>query len=105
MDFKLTPDQDALVSAVDRLAEGFEAKPTESHGFVLVGHNLEKELEDGQYFDIARIPELGPLTAAMAVERLARLPCTAACLARCVRTVGCVDLGLIRSRGRFNYAA
>ncbi|MDB6101359.1 MAG: acyl-CoA dehydrogenase [Gammaproteobacteria bacterium] len=77
MDFKLSPDQDALVSAVDRLAEGFEAKPTESHGFALVGHNLEKELEDGQYFDIAQIPELGPLTAAMAVERLARLPCTA----------------------------
>src|SRR3984893_5014588 len=77
MDFKLTPDQDALVSAVDRLAAGFEAKPTESHGFALVGHELEQELEDGQYFDIAGIPELGPLCAAMAVERLARLPCTA----------------------------
>jgi hypothetical protein len=77
MDFKLTADQDALVSAVDRLATGFEAKPTEAHGFALIGYELEKELEDGQYFDIAQIPELGPLTAAMAVERLARLPCTA----------------------------
>jgi hypothetical protein len=77
MDFKLTPDQDALVSAIDKLAEQFEAKPTEFHGFALVGHELERELEDGQYFDIAQIPELGPLAAAMAVERLARLPYTA----------------------------
>jgi hypothetical protein len=77
MDFRLTADQDALVSAVDKLAAQFEAKPTESRGFALVGQELEKELEDGQYFDIAQIPELGPLTALMAVERLARLPYTA----------------------------
>jgi hypothetical protein len=77
MDFRLTPDQEALVSAVDKLAVRFEAKPTEFHGFALVGRELEQELEDGQYFDIAQIPELGPLAAAMAVERLARLPFTA----------------------------
>jgi hypothetical protein len=77
MDFQLTSDQDALVSALDKLAGQFEAKPTEFHGFALVGQDLERELEDGQYFDIAQIPELGPLTAAMAVERLARLPFTA----------------------------
>ena len=77
MDFRLTPDQEALVSAVDKLAARFEAKPTEFRGFALVGRELEQELEDGQYFDIAQIPELGALTAAMAVERLARLPYTA----------------------------
>jgi hypothetical protein len=77
MDFKLTSDQDALVSAVDKLAARFEVRPAEFHGFALVGQDLERELEDGQYFDIAQVPELGPLTAAMAVERLARLPCTA----------------------------
>ena len=77
MDFRLTADQEALVSAVDKLAARFEAKPTEFRGFALVGRELEQELEDGQYFDIAQIPELGPLTAAMAVERLARLPYTA----------------------------
>jgi len=74
MDFRLTPDQDALVSAIDKLAEAFEFKPTEFRGFALVGQKLERELEDGQYFDVAQIPELGPLAAAMAVERLARLP-------------------------------
>src|ERR1700761_5132854 len=77
MDFQLTADQDALVSAVDKLATRFEAKPTEFRGFALFGQDLERELEDGQYFEIAQIPELGPLTAAMAVQRLARLPCTA----------------------------
>jgi hypothetical protein len=77
MDFRLTPDQEALVSAVDKLAQQFELKPTEFHGFALVGHELERELDDGQYFDIAQVPELGPLAAALAVERLARLPCTA----------------------------
>ena len=76
MDFRLTPDQDALVSAIDKLARRFELKPAEFRGFALVGHELERELEDGQYFDVAGIPELGPLAAAMAVERLARLPCT-----------------------------
>jgi hypothetical protein len=48
MDFRLTPDQDALVSAVDKMAARFEARPTEFHGFALVGHELEQELEDGQ---------------------------------------------------------
>jgi hypothetical protein len=77
MDFRLTADQEALVSAIDKLATQFETKPTEFHGFALAGRELERELEEGQYFDIAAVPELGSLGAAMAVERLARLPCTA----------------------------
>jgi Acyl-CoA dehydrogenase, C-terminal domain len=74
MNFELTPDQEALVSAIDKLAQRFEVKPTEFHGFALAGAELERELEDGGYFDVARVPELGPLAAALAVERLARLP-------------------------------
>jgi len=77
MDFELTPDQDALVAAIDKLAQRFETKPTEFHGFALEGRELEEELTEGQYFDVAQIPELGPLAAALAVERLARLPCAA----------------------------
>lgn len=74
MDFELTSDQDAVASALDKLAQQFETKPTEFHGFALISEELERELEDGQYFDLARVPELGPLSAALAVERLARLP-------------------------------
>ena len=77
MDFELTSDQEALVSAVDKLAQPFTLKPTEFQGLALAGPELERELEDGQYFDIAQVPELGPLAAALAVERLARLPYTA----------------------------
>jgi len=74
MNFELTPDQQALVSAIDKLAQQFASKPTEFHGFVLAGAQLERELEDGEYFELARIPELGPLGAALAVDRLARVP-------------------------------
>ena len=77
MNFELTSDQESLMSAIDKLAGRFALKPTEFHGFALVGRELERELGDGQYFDIARVPELGPLAAAMAVERLARVPFTA----------------------------
>jgi Acyl-CoA dehydrogenase, C-terminal domain len=74
MDFRLTADQSALAEAIDKLALQFETKPTEFRGFALLGHELDKELEEGQYFDIAQVPELGSLGAAMAVERLARVP-------------------------------
>jgi hypothetical protein len=87
MDFTLTSDQESLVSAVDKLAEQFALKPTEFHGFALFGTELERELEDAQYFDIAAVPELGTLAAAMAVERFARLPFTVECaLSMLVRT-------------------
>jgi hypothetical protein len=74
MDFRLTADQGDLVQAVDKLAEQFANKPTEFRGFALYGRELEQQLEEAEFFDIARIPELGPLCAAMAVDRLAQLP-------------------------------
>lgn len=77
MDFTLNSDQAAIADALDKLAAQFTTVPTEFHGFALVGEELERELEAGQYFDIAAIPELGTISAALAVERLARLPCTA----------------------------
>lgn len=77
MDFELTSDQESVVSALDRLAQNFDSKPTDFHGFALLSEELERQLDDGQYFDLAQIPELGPLAAALAVERLARLPYTA----------------------------
>ncbi|MDB5970351.1 MAG: acyl-CoA dehydrogenase [Hydrocarboniphaga sp.] len=72
MDFTLTSDQTALTDAIDRIAQQFDAKPTDFHGFALSGAALEHQLTEGEYFDIALIPEFGPLTAALAVERLAR---------------------------------
>ncbi len=74
MDFTLTADQAELATALDKLATRFETKPTDFHGFALTSPALEQELEDGGFFEIAQIPELGPVAAALAVERLARLP-------------------------------
>jgi hypothetical protein len=77
MDFRLSSDQLTLATEIDKLAAQFEIKPTEFHGFALVSQELDSALEVAEFFDIARIPELGPLSAALAVERLARLPYTA----------------------------
>ncbi len=77
MDFRLSSDQLTLATEIDKLAAQFATKPTEFHGFVLASPELASELEAAEFFDIARIPELGPVSAALAVERLARLPYTA----------------------------
>ena len=77
MDFTMTPDQSSVIDAIDRLGRQFENVPVEFEGFALENARLDLELENGGYFDIASIPEMGPLTAALAVERLARSPYTA----------------------------
>jgi hypothetical protein len=77
MDLRLTSDQTALLTAIDGLSARFQEKPIDFHGFALVGEGLEQELTDGEFFDIATTPGLGPVGAALAVERLARLPYTA----------------------------
>lgn len=77
MDFTLMSEQAAVVDAIERIARQFETIPAEFEGFFLPSGALEQELEDGGYFEIAAIPEMGPLTAALAVERLARSPYTA----------------------------
>jgi len=77
MDFRPSPDQSAIIDAVDRIAGDFTAKPTDFHGFALHSAALDAELEANGFYDIAGIAELGPLTAELAVERLARLPWTA----------------------------
>lgn len=77
MDFAPNSDQIALNSALDKLAARFKSTPTEFRGFTLLDPDLTQELEQGGFFDAAQIPELGPVSAAMMVERLARLPYTA----------------------------
>jgi hypothetical protein len=74
MDFTLSEDQSAIADAIDKLAQQFSLVPSDFHRFALVGDELDRELEEGQYFDIGAIPELGALSAALAVERLARVP-------------------------------
>jgi hypothetical protein len=77
MHFQLSEDQTTLMTAIDGLAARFAQKPTEFHGFALVSSELEQEIEANGFYDIAAIPDLGPLAAAMAVDRLTVLPFTA----------------------------
>jgi hypothetical protein len=74
MDLRLTADQTALLAAIDGLAARFQDKPIDFHGFALVSEALEQQLSAAEFFDIAVTPGLGPVAAALAVERLARLP-------------------------------
>ncbi|HKP60711.1 MAG TPA: acyl-CoA dehydrogenase family protein [Polyangiales bacterium] len=77
MDFTLTADQASLAAALDGLAAQFQAKPIEFRGFALVSEVLERRLAEAEFFDIAATPGLGPVAAALSVERLARLPYSA----------------------------
>jgi hypothetical protein len=74
MDLTLNADQAAALAGLDQVVARFETSPREFVGTVLTSVELEEALDAGQYFNIARVPELGPLCAALAVERLARLP-------------------------------
>jgi Acyl-CoA dehydrogenase, C-terminal domain len=74
MDFTLTTDQLSLATALDGLAASFQDKPIEFRGFALASEELERQLAGAEFFDIAATPGLGPVAAALTVERLARLP-------------------------------
>jgi len=74
MDLRLTSDQTALLAAIEGLSSRFQEKPIDFHGFALEGVELAQQLTDGAFFDTVATPGLGPVTAALAVERLARLP-------------------------------
>ena len=74
MDFAPNEDQIALNSALDKLAAQFSSPPTDFRAFALSDENLEAQLSEGGFFEAAAIPELGPVSAAMMIERLARLP-------------------------------
>lgn len=77
MDLMLNKDQAAVQEAIEAIALDFSSSPSDFHGFALVSPELESVLIENGFFEIAMIPELGPVSAAVTVERLARLPYTA----------------------------
>lgn len=77
MDFTLNADQQTLLSTLERVTTPFQQMPTDFRGFAMVSAELDEQLTAAEFYDIAAIPELGPVAAVLAVERLARLPCTA----------------------------
>jgi Acyl-CoA dehydrogenase, C-terminal domain len=65
MDLSLNADQIAILDALDSLAKPYEAVPIGDHSCA-----------QGGFLDVAFDPDLGTVTAAIIVERLARLPHT-----------------------------
>lgn len=77
MDFALNDDQLAVSSELEKLAAQFASSPVDFHGFALVSSELEQQLEENGFYELAAMEDMGSITAALAVERLARLPYTA----------------------------
>ena len=74
MDLSLTADQTAILDAVDALAKPYASPPMHDISFALTSDALDRELVEGGFLDIAFDPDLGAASAAIIVERLARLP-------------------------------
>ena len=86
MDLSFNPDQVAILDALDSLAKPFASVALHETGFALTDPGLDRELAEGGFLDVAFDPDLGVGSAAVIVERLARLPqASEAALAAIVR--------------------
>lgn len=74
MDLSLTDDQVQILDFIDSLAKPFATPPLHDTSFALESAELDAALAEGGFLDVMAMPELGPVTAALVVERLARLP-------------------------------
>lgn len=74
MDLSLNADQIAILDALDSLAKPYAGASLHDTGFALTSAELDRELAENGFLDVAFDPDLGTVTAAIIVERLARLP-------------------------------
>ncbi len=72
MDLSLTDDQITILDALDAMAKSFATMPIGATGFVLSSKHLDEEIADSGFLDVGG--DFGMVTAALVVERLARLP-------------------------------
>lgn len=76
MDLALNEDQIQILGALDSLCSPYAAVSLHETGFALPSPELDAELVENGFLDVGLMEELGPVTAALVVERLARLPQT-----------------------------
>jgi hypothetical protein len=74
MDLSLSSDQTAILDSLDSLCRPYESPPLHDCGLVLTSPALHVALREGGFLDVGLDPDLGAVTAALVVERLARLP-------------------------------
>lgn len=74
MDLSLTEDQRAILDALDGLCRPFEEAPLHDAPLAATSADLDAQLAEAGFLDVAADPDLGTVSAAVIVERLARLP-------------------------------
>lgn len=74
MNLALNEDQTQILDFVDSLTRPYASPPMHDVSFALTSDELDAELVEGGFLDVMAIEELGAVTAALVVERLARLP-------------------------------
>ena len=74
MDLSLSEDQTQILEFIDSLARPYAGVPMHDISFALTSADLDRELAESGFLDVMAMPELGAVTAALVVERLARLP-------------------------------
>lgn len=70
----LSDDQTQILDFIDSLTRPYASVPMHDVSFALTSDALDAELVEGGFLDVMAMEELGPVTAALVVERLARLP-------------------------------
>ncbi|WP_454797287.1 acyl-CoA dehydrogenase family protein [Novosphingobium lindaniclasticum] len=74
MQLALNEDQTQVLDFVDSLARPFQAVPMHDVSLALERDELDEALAENGFLDVMAVEELGPVTAALVVEKLARLP-------------------------------
>ncbi|MXO89922.1 acyl-CoA dehydrogenase family protein [Pontixanthobacter aquaemixtae] len=74
MHLDFTDDQRAILDALDSLAKPFESAPIHDAPLAATSAELNSAIVEGGFLDVAQDPDLGTTTAAIVIERLARLP-------------------------------
>lgn len=74
MQLSLSDDQNQILDFIDSLTRPYAGVPLHDTSFALTSDALESELVAGGFLDVMAMDELGPVTAALVVEKLARLP-------------------------------
>ncbi|MCW1428196.1 acyl-CoA dehydrogenase family protein [Novosphingobium sp. JCM 18896] len=70
----LSEDQTQILDFIDSLTRPYAAVPMHDVSFALTSDALDAELVEGGFLDVMAMEELGAVTAALVVEKLARLP-------------------------------
>jgi hypothetical protein len=74
MELSLNEDQVQILDFIDSLTRPYATVPMHDISFALTSNELDRELVEGGFLDVMAMEELGPVTAALVIEKLARLP-------------------------------